>query len=166
MQFIVTINYYICMKKIFILLIIMLLSHVAFAQMRPKELETLKNDTTLYYGLGKMCESPDDATDNAKTALYANIARKCGANAIYIADNGDINTQLENIVKTFKERIDEKSSEKAVVEDDGKEEYQYIITLKRSDFREMCNERRNDIQRYITKGLKMEENACFEDALK
>ena len=147
-------------------MIIIALADICFAQMKPKELEAIKSDTTLYYGLSRICDSPDEAADNAKVELYVNIAKNCNANAIYFTENGDVTKQLENIIKTFKERIDEKSTDRAVVEDDKDEQYQYVMCLKRSDFREMCNDRVNDIQRYITKGIKMEENACLEDALK
>ena len=154
------------MKKLFILLIITVLSNVAFAQMKQKEIDAIKNDTTLFYGIGKTCNTSDEAVENALIELYANIAKNCHSNAIYIQGNGESNKQLENIVATFKEPISEKSDERAIVEDDDKEEYRYIITIKRSDFRTMCADRVNDIQRYITKGVKMENDACFEDALK
>ena len=154
------------MKKLFILLVFSVLTVASFAQMKQRELDMIKNDATIYYGIGKECSSPDEATESAKTALYSNIAKNCDANAIYLAENGDRNKQLENIIKTFKERIDEKSTEKAVVEDDDDEKYQYVIFVSRSDFREMCKDRENDIQRYITKGVKAENNACLEDALK
>ncbi len=152
------------MKKLFILLILSALADISFGQMRQREVDAIKNDTTLFYGISHVCNSSDEATENAKADLYENIAKNCKSNAIYIQGNGD--KQLENIIKTFKEQIDEKSTEKAVVEDDKDEEYQYIIYIKRSDFRAMCNERVNDIQRYISKGIKMENEACFEDALK
>lgn len=152
------------MKKFYLVLIILALANISFAQMKPKEVEAIKNDTTLYYGMSNVCNSSDEATEGAKAELYENIAKNCNSSAIYIPGNGD--KQLENIVKTFKERIDEKSVEKAVVEDDDDEEYQYIIFIRRADFRAMCNERRDDIQRYISKGIKMEDEACFEDALK
>ena len=152
------------MKKLFILLILSALANISFGQMRQREVDAIKNDTTLFYGMSYVCNSSDEATENAKADLYENIAKNCKSNAIYIQGNGD--KQLENIIKTFKEQIEEKSTEKAVVEDDKDEEYQYVIYIKRSDFRAMCNERVNDIQRYISKGIKMENEACFEDALK
>lgn len=152
------------MKKLFILLILSALANISFGQMRQREVDAIKNDTTLFYGMSYVCNSSDEAAENAKADLYENIAKNCKSNAIYIQGNGD--KQLENIIKTFKEQIEEKSTEKAVVEDDKDEEYQYVIYIKRSDFRAMCNERVNDIQRYISKGIKMENEACFEDALK
>ncbi len=152
------------MKKLFILLILSALANISFGQMRQKEVDAIKNDTTLFYGISHVCNSSDEATENAKADLYGNIAKNCKSNAIYIQGNGG--KQLENIIKTFKEQIEEKATERAVVEDDKDEEYQYIISIKRSDFRAMCNERVNDIQRYISKGIKMENEACYEDALK
>ena len=154
------------MRKISILLIIIALADMCFAQMKPKELEAIKNDTSLYYGIGRVCNSPDEASESAKTEIYANIAENYPANAIYIPGNGDAGDQLKTIIRTFKERIEEKSTERAVVENDETEEYQYVMCLKRSDFRTMCDDRRDDIQRYISKGIKMESNACLEDALK
>jgi len=152
------------MKKFYILLIITVLANIGFAQIKSKELETIKNDTTMFYGIGNVCNSSDEATDAAKSELYANIAKNCNSNAIYIPGNGD--KQVENMVRTFKEPIDAKALERAIIEDDDNEKYQYIITMKRSEFREMCADRVTDIQRYITKGIKMEDEACFEDALK
>lgn len=142
----------------------MALANAVFAQIKQKELEAIKNDTTLFYGLGNMCNSSDEAAESAKAELYENIAKNCNSNAIYIAGNGD--KQVENIVRTFKERIDEKALERAVVEDDDDEEYQYLIIIRRADFRALCDERRDDIQRYIIKGMKMEDDVCLEDALK
>lgn len=164
MQIIILINFFLNMKRFYILLIITLLANVGFAQMRQKEVDAIKNDTTLYYGISNVFNSADEAVDGAKAELYENIAKNCKSNAVYIAGNGD--KQLENIVKTFKEQIDNCATERAVVEDDDDEKYQYLIYVKRSDFQAMCDERRNDIQRYISKGIKMEEDACFEDALK
>lgn len=154
------------MKKFYILLIITILSNLVFAQMKPKELEAIKNDTTLFYGIGNVCDSPDEAMETAKNELYANIAKNCGSHAIYLAENGDVNKQLETVIRTFKERIEEKASDRAVVEDDKDEMYQYVMCMKRSEFRTMCDDRRDDIQRYISKAEKMEENFCYEDALK
>ncbi len=154
------------MKKIYIFLIITILANVAFAQMKQKEIDAIKNDTTLYCGLGNLCNSSDEAMESALTELYAYIVKNCNASAIYIQGNGEIGTQLMNIIRTFKEPIIEKLTDRAVVENDENDEYQYIVFMKRSDFREMCNERRNDIQRYISKGMKMEDEACYEDALK
>jgi len=152
------------MKRFYILLIITILYNFSLAQMKPKELEAIKNDTTLFYGISRICNSSDEAVENAKAELFANIAKNCRSNAIYIAGNGQ--KQVENIIRTFKERIDEKSTEKFVVENDENEEYQYIITVKRSDFRTICDDRAHDIQNYIAKGVKMEEDASLEDALK
>ena len=152
------------MKRFYIFLIILALANIALGQMKTKEVEAIKNDTTLFYGISNVCNTSDEASDGAKAELYENIAKNCYSNAIYIQGNGD--KQLENIIRTFKESIDEKLTEKAVVEDDEGEKYQYIIYLKRSEFRTMCDDRRNDIQRKISKGVKMEEDACFEDALK
>ena len=154
------------MKRFYLLLIITILANVSFAQMKPKELEAIKNDTTLFYGVGTVCDSPDEAMETAKNELYSNIAKNCNSHAIYLAENGDVNKQLETIIRTFKERIEEKASDRAVVEDDKDEEYQYVMCLKRSEFRTMCDDRRNEIQNYISKGVRMEEKACYEDALK
>lgn len=152
------------MRKLYILLIITALANVCFGQMKQKEIEAIKNDTTLYYGLGHMCNSSEEAMESAKTELYANIAKKCNTNAIFIPGNGD--KQLETIIRTFKEKINEKKDEYVVAEDEDKEEFIYLITLKRSDFREMCKNRKNDIRNNLCKAVRMEDEASFEDALK
>ena len=115
------------MKKFGFCLIITLLFNISFGQMKQREVDAIKNDTTLFYGISNVCNSSDEAADNAKTELYENIAKNCNPSAIYIQGNGD--QQLENIVRTFKEQLDDKSTEKAIVEDDKDEEYQYIVYL-------------------------------------
>ena len=50
------------MKKFYILLIITVLSNIAFAQMKPKELDAIKNDTTIFYGLGSISDSQEECT--------------------------------------------------------------------------------------------------------
>ena len=154
------------MKKLYLFLILIVLAFSASAQMKQRELDAIKNDTTLYYGLSKICESIEEATESAYNELYVNIAKNCNANAIYLADNGDSKKQLEVIIKTFIERIVEKSDEKTVLENDRTGEYQMIVCLPRADFREMCDDRVNDIQNKIRKGINMEKDACLEDALK
>ena len=140
------------------------MAQTAFAQMKQKDVDAIKRDTTLYYGISKVLNQSDDAIDNAKDDLYANIAKNCNSNAIYLSDNGD--RQLENIITTFKDRIAEKAVEKAIVEDEKDNEYQYIIYLKRDDFRAMCDERKHDIGNYLNKAYKMEDESSLEDALK
>lgn len=152
------------MKKLGILLVIIALAKISFGQMKQREIDAITNDTTLFYGLGNVCNSYESAMESAVEKLFGNIAKNCSPNAIYIAGNGD--NQVETIVKTFKESLGEKALEKAVKEDYNREEYQYLVFIKRSDFRDMCNERRDDIQRYISKAIKMENDACYEDALK
>ncbi len=152
------------MKKLYLLLAITLLSDLVFGQMKPKEVDAIKSDTTLYWGLSRVCNTLEEATDMSMDELYENIAKNCNSHAIYLANNGD--NQLENIVKTFKERIDDKVRVEAVIEDEKKDAYQYISWMKRSEFRAMCNDRKHDIGNFIAKGVKQEEDACLEDALK
>lgn len=147
-----------------ILLIIILLSNNSFSQNYKREIEAIKNDTTLFYGLGSAVDNYEDAKDSSLDFLYSNIAKNCNAHAIYLPENGD--QQVENIVSTFRQRIVEKSSEIFVKEDDENEEYQCLTYIKRSEFREMCNDRAAEIQKYLTRGMEMEENASLEDALK
>lgn len=147
-----------------VLLMTLLLPNNVFAQSVKKEIGNIKNDTTYFCGTGIVAKSYDDAKGSALRALYGNIAKNCDSHAIYLPDNGD--SQVENIVSTFRQRIVEKSAEFFVIEDDENEEYQCFIYLKRSEFREMCRDRKAEIQKYLTRGVEMEENASLEDALK
>lgn len=147
-----------------ILLIITLLSTNISAQSSKKGIEAIRKDTTYFYGMGKVCNSYQLAEESALTELYGNIAKNCNSHAIFLPDNGD--SQIEKIVGTFEQRIDEKSSEMMVVEDDKDEQYQCFMSLKRSEFREMCNDRKKEIKKYLTRGIESEENANYEDALK
>ena len=146
------------------MLMTLLLPNSVFAQSVKKEIGNIKNDTTYFHGTGVVAKTYDDARESALRALYGNIAKNCDSHAIYLPDNGD--SQVENIVSTFRQRIVEKSAEFFVIEDDENEEYQCFMYLKRSEFREMCRDRKAEIQKYLTRGMEMEEMASFEDALK
>lgn len=147
-----------------ILLITTLLPNSVFAQSVKKEIGNIKNDTTYFCGTGTVAKTYDDAKGSALRALYGNIAKNCDPHAIYLPDNGD--RQVEDIVSTFRQRIVEKSAELYAEENDETEEYQCFIYLRRSEFREMCADRKAEIQKYLTRGMEMEELASFEDALK
>lgn len=147
-----------------ILLITTLLPDNVVAQSVRKEIGNIKNDTTYFHGTGEVARTYDDARESALLALYGDIARNCDSHAIYLPDNGD--RQVENIVGTFRQRIVEKSAELYAVENDETEEYQCFVYLRRSEFREMCADRKAEIQKYLTRGMEMEEVASFEDALK
>ncbi|MCQ2316041.1 MAG: hypothetical protein MJZ85_05070 [Bacteroidales bacterium] len=147
-----------------ILLITTLLSDNVFAQSVKKEIANIKNDTAYFHGTGEVAGTYDDARESALLALYGDIARNCDPHAIYLPDNGD--RQVEDIVSTFRQRVVEKSAELYAEENDETEEYQCFIYLRRSEFREMCADRKAEIQKYLTRGMEMEEMASFEDALK
>lgn len=147
-----------------ILLITTLLSDNVFAQSVKKEIANIRNDTTYFHGTGEVAGTYDDARESALLALYGDIARNCDPHAIYLPDNGD--RQVEDIVSTFRQRVVEKSAELYAEENDETEEYQCFIYLRRSEFREMCADRKAEIQKYLTRGMEMEELASFEDALK
>ncbi len=147
-----------------ILLITTLLSDNVFAQSVKKEIANIKNDTAYFHGTGEVAGTYDDARESALLALYGDIARNCDPHAIYLPDNGD--SQVEDIVSTFRQRVVEKSAELYAEENDETEEYQCFIYLRRSEFREMCADRKAEIQKYLTRGMEMEELASFEDALK
>lgn len=152
------------MKRILTLLIITLIANAAIAQMKPKEIEAIKRDTTKYYGISKVLKSSDKAIENAKDELYANIAKNCKSDAIYLPNNGD--NQVETIIRTFKDKIQGKAKVKVIVENEKDDEYQYITYLQKDEFRQMCAERQNTIFNYLNKAYKMEDAASLEDALK
>ena len=127
-------------------------------------MEGLVNDTTYFYGQGMVCDSYDAAMNDALDRLYSNVA--CNINSSVILSPESADNQLLKVVSTFDNEINEAIRPFTIIEDDDKEEYQYFLYMKRSDFREMCNNRSDDIKRYISKGLKMEDEGCLEDALK
>ncbi|MDY6435953.1 MAG: hypothetical protein SPK72_00065, partial [Bacteroidales bacterium] len=73
------------MKKLYLLLAITLLSDLVFGQMKPKEVDAIKSDTTLYWGLSRVCNTLEEATDMSMDELYENIAKNCNSHAIYLA---------------------------------------------------------------------------------
>ncbi len=152
------------MKRFCFFLIITLFPYISFGQIWQRDVDVIKNDTTMFYGLSNICSSSDEAIENARAALLDNIVINYNKNAVLIQENDS--DQLKNIVKTFNEWIYERSKEIPLVDDNEDEHYQYFVYIKRDDFRRICNTRVNYIQYYISKGLKMEDQARYEDALK
>ncbi len=150
--------------KPFFLFIAVLLPLLSYSQSVRKTVEGLVNDTTYFYGQGMVCDSYDAAMNDALDRLYSNVA--CNINSSVILSPESADNQLLKVVSTFDNEINEAIRPFTIIEDDDKEEYQYFLYMKRSDFREMCNNRSDDIKRYISKGLKMEDEGCLEDALK
>ena len=144
-------------------MIMMMLAGTSFGQLKQKEIDAIKNDTTLFWGESPECTSLDEAIELAMDNLYANIGRNCKPSPIYLPTSGD--KKLENIIRSF--NYDPKDLiQEAIIEDAHKEKYQYIIKMERAVFRALCNERQNDISNMISRGMRQEEDAALEDALK
>lgn len=145
------------------------LSLSASSQNRQKksDIESIKSDTTYFWGLNQIVYDQVEAFDLSTNELYSNIANNCNADAIYVG-KGDQRMQLNQIVKTFENKIREKMFQIPLVEDFEDDEYSYFVYIKRSDFRDICNDRRKSIQRLALRGYNGENEAHtqFEDALK
>lgn len=99
--------------------------------------------------------------------MLHNIVNNCNPNALYVGTK-DQKTQLYYIVSTFLFKIHEKVAQHPLISDFEDEEYSYFVYMKKSDFREMCNVRKNNIERLAHRGYNNEndENLQLEDALK
>ena len=157
------------MKKIILILILLLSNVVLMSQNKGKknDIQAIKNDTLYYYGVSDVFETEEEALDASFKNLYQNIANNCKPNAIYSGAE-DQKSQLQKIIGTFEVRINEKAIQEALVNDFENDRYSYFVYLKRSDFREICNIRKNNIERLAKRGFNSEEddNLQLEDALK
>lgn len=158
------------MKKFAVLLVFVFTLSVSNAQSKSKKFDTesIKNNPEYYWGMSQVMESQDDALDASLNSLYSNIANKCGADAIY-ASTADQKLQLEAIIKTFDNKIQQKIIEQVpLVEDFEEDQYSYFVYIKRTDFAAMCDERKKSIERLALRGHNSEsdENLQIEDALR
>lgn len=157
------------MKKIILVFILLLIVLVLPAQNKGKKfnIQTIKNDTLYYYGESEVFDSEEEAMKASMENLYFNIANNCKPNAIYTSDE-DQKSQLQKIIKTFEVRIGEKVMSYPLEEDDENESYAYFVYITRSDFRDICNVRKNNIERFAKRGYVSEEDDYLqlEDALK
>ena len=157
------------MKKIILVFILLLIVLVLPAQNKGKKfnVQTIKNDTLYYYGESEVFDSEEEAMKASMENLYFNIANNCKPNAIYTSDE-DQKSQLQKIIKTFEVRIGEKVMSYPLEEDDENESYAYFVYITRSDFRDICNIRKNNIERFAKRGYVSEEDDYLqlEDALK
>ncbi|MBQ8221769.1 MAG: hypothetical protein IJZ87_00245 [Bacteroidales bacterium] len=156
-------------KEFFFSILLLFFSFTATAQNRSKkfDIESIKSDTTYFWGMNQIVNDQDEAEGLAINELYNNIANNCKADAIY-AGKGDQKTQLNLIIKTFENKIKEKMHQIPIVDDFENEEYSYFIYIKRSDFRDICNDRKKSINRLALKGYNSDNDAIlqFEDALR
>ena len=157
------------MKKIIFVLVLVLSGFVLMAQGKGKrfDIQDIKNDTIYYYGESAVFDNEEDAIKASIENLYLNIANKCKPNAIYTG-NEDQKIQLKKIIETFEIRINEKLIMHPLEEDFKNDNYAYFVYMTRSDFREICNIRKNNIERLAKRGYASEEdeNLQLEDALK
>ena len=158
------------MKRISLIFLILAVSVVSLnAQSKNKkfDVQSIKSDTTYYWGESAVFDEEADAMEASMNNLFVNIANNYKASAIYLSDE-DQKTQLKKIIATFSFRIEEKITQHPVVYDFENEEYSYLVYIKRSDFREICNARKKYIERLAMRGYESEEdeNLKLEDALK
>lgn len=157
------------MKKIVLLLSLFFTFVTLNAQSKNKksEYETIKNDTTYYYGVTPELTSENQAYDEAIEALYKDIALNSNPNAIYIGEV-EPRKHIMDIVTTFEMSIKQKCKVIPIEENFDDDEYSYMVYISKKDFREMCEERKASVQTLVTRGLKSEDedNYQLEDALK
>lgn len=149
--------------------LLLLSSIVLMSQNKVKKgkIQDIKNDTLYYYGVSEVFETEEEALEASFKSLYQNIANNCNPNAIYNGSE-DQRSQLYKIIGTFEFRINEKAILEPLENDFENDRYSYFVYLKRSDFREICNIRKNNIERLAKRGFNSEEddNLQMEDALK
>lgn len=156
------------MKKIAFFALFMALFVISNAQKNKKfDYEAIQNDTTYYCGISPVSDSQDEAIKVSIENLCKNIADNCRPNAIY-AGCKDQKTRLLDIIKTFEIKIQERMAQQPIKEEFIDEEYSYCTYIKRSDFRELCNNRKNYIERLAQRGYNSEndENLQLEEALR
>ena len=157
-------------KRFIIAALLFILSFSAVSQNRNKKFnyEAIKSDTTYFWGFyNEVLQDQDEALELSVNELYDNIASNCKADAIYVG-KGDQKTQLNQIIKTFGNRIKEKMILIPITEDFEDDEYSYFVYITRNDFRKICNDRKKSINRLARNGYEYENEAVlqYEDALK
>lgn len=156
------------MKKLMLLLVFVFSLLLSNAQTKSKDIDLIKDNPEYYCGMSQVLGSQDDAMNASLQDLYSNIANKCNADAIF-ATNLDPMLFLENIIKTFDNKIQQKIVEQIpLVEDFEDDQYSYLVYIKRSDFEAMCDERKRSIERLALRGYNCEndDNLQIEDALR
>ena len=156
------------MKKLMLLLVFVFSLLLSNAQTKSKDIDLIKDNPEYYCGMSQVLGSQDDAMNASLQDLYSNIANKCNADAIF-ATNLDPMLFLENIIKTFDNKIQQKIVEQIpLVEDFEDDQYSYFVYIKRSDFEAMCDERKRSIERLALRGYNCEndDNLQIEDALR
>ena len=155
-------------KGCFLLLLLLFVCISTYAQKNKRiSIDDIKRDTSYYWGQSPILDFQDEAMEISINNLYENIANNCNANAIY-AGTGEQKDQLMKIIATFEFKIKEKYSQLPLVEDRDDDRYSYFVYMKKDDFRTMCDERKNNIERLALRGYKSENDECLqlEDALK
>ena len=118
------------MRKLTLLLMLIVLSISVNAQSKNRkfDVETIKNDTTYYWGESEIVSSEDKALEIATEKLFNDIAAKCNPDAIYVCA-GEQKTQLYNIIKTFSIKINEKMLQRPIVNNFEDDEYSFFVYM-------------------------------------
>jgi len=117
-------------------------------------IEDIKADTSYYWGLGREFESEEDARRDLSD-LYSNIAMDIKSNYRYFGTETP-QEYLKKIIATFEDEIYEEINENNQIVLKNGDKYSYFSYIRRHDFRVICDNRIDEIQKYASSGLKME----------
>lgn len=151
------------MKKLFLSLLLLCAMFINAQNNKYSNIiESIKSDTSYYYGESAIMSLQESAYQESIESLYSNIAENyAGKSYILYFGSDDPKEYLKKIIATFENDIENVLFQYPILEEeDG---YSYFSYLKKSDFRKICNDRVGEIQRYANIGLKYENKSVKLD---
>ena len=153
------------MKKSLIFTLLVILTLAGYSQeykANIAEAERIKHDTAYFwYQGGSDFETIEDAQEQAEKGLLNRIKNEYKSHIVYVS--GDFNAQKETVFSTFEYFV--KQERQYLILKEGAEN-QCFISLAKSDFREACKKRREEIDSYVNMGDRTYEKENYGDALR
>lgn len=153
------------MKKSLIFTLLVILTLVGYSQeykANIAETERIKHDTAYFWYQGDSdFETIEDAQEQAEKGLLNKIKNEYKSHVVYVS--GDFNAHKETVFSTFEYFI--KQERQYLILKEGTEN-QCFISLAKSDFREACKKRKEEIDSYVEMGNRTYEKENYGDALR
>lgn len=148
------------MRKIFVLFLMFVSVSV-----KAQDKDQIKKSNDYYWGQSQVYDTYEKAKNSAVNLMLKNIAEKTSFSPVELQVS-DPEEYMMKILQTFEVKISYKRKMINVVRDTKNDEYSCMAYISKSDFKSICDERVDEIQRYVNNGKQKEDDHLMVDALR
>ena len=148
------------MRKIFVLFLMFVSVSV-----KAQDKDQIKKSNDYYWGQSQVYDTYEKAKNSAVNLMLKNIAEKTSFSPVELQVS-DPEEYMMKILQTFEVKISYKRKMINVVRDTKNDEYSCMAYISKADFKSICDERVDEIQRYVNNGKQKEDDHLMVDALR